>query len=122
MKGQEQFTKASEYLSTLSEIDLLTLGMELGLSLKTLRGYGKVTVPEYCNSLLGDWVNEKDKVKECGGATWSSLVNALRSDEVSQTGIATRIEAEQMGGDQEEQPGTHLAAVIQRVNETHDVL
>ena len=80
--------------------------MELGLSLKTLRGYGKVSVPEYCSSLLGDWVNEKDNVKECGGATWSSLVNALRSEEVSQNGIAAKIEAEQMGGGQEEQAGT----------------
>ena len=105
--GQKHLTTASEYLSTLTDkTDLQALGMALGLSLKTLRGYKKLSAPEYCKALIEDWINEKDGVKECGGATWSSLVNALRSEEVSQNGIAAKIEAEQMGGGHEEQAGT----------------
>ena len=65
-----------------------------------------VTLSRFRFSLIHDWISENDNVKGCGGATWSSLVNALRYEEVNHNGIAYKIEAEQMGGGQEEQTGT----------------
>ena len=75
--------------------------MALGLYQTTVWGYANVSLVEFRYLLLGDWIKERDNVRECGGATWSSLVNALRDEEVNQNGIADKIEAEKIRGHQE---------------------
>ena len=86
------------YLSNLSVGNLHSLGLEMGLHESTVTGYGQMAVSQFLTSLLNDWINEKDSVMEQGGATWSSLVRALKSKSVRQNGIAAKIEAEKMRG------------------------
>ena len=94
--SENNLQTASRYLCTLGESDLRLLGMALGLCQSTLSGYGRVALSDLRYSLLSDWIREKDNVKAYGGATWTSLVRALRSEELREFGVADRIEAEQM--------------------------
>ena len=73
-----------QYLSNLTDRNLVELGGALGLS------YPKLCRMEpLLDEMVRAWLNEQDEVSEKGAPTWSRLVIALR--EVGQKGIADTI-------------------------------
>lgn len=82
----------SNYLCTLSEDQIFTLGLALGLESRTMAPFRNS--PLFLDEVVLRWLQGKDQVMKRGGHSWSSLVKALREPRVQQYGIAAKIATE----------------------------
>ena len=70
------------------------LGLQLGLSISTLRQFEDHNAEDFGICVLEAWLNQTDKVLERGGQpTWSRLIGALRSKIVNLKAHALKIQA-----------------------------
>ncbi len=80
----------SNYLLNLTEPEIFTLGLALGLDSRTLSPFR--SSPLFLDEMLTRWLQGKDQVTKRGGHTWNALVKALREPRVQQNQIAKDIE------------------------------
>ena len=84
--GQNDHYAVVNYLWRLSKIQLLTLGMALGIN------YGRLNAmqdsPLFSDELVNVWLQGVDGV---GVPTWRTLIAALRQERVGQTILASTI-------------------------------
>ena len=74
----------------------MDLGLNLGLYINTLHTIegNKHTLGDRLNECLSAWLKLQDDVKAKGGATWSSLVAALR--DIGENAVADKIESDKV--------------------------
>ena len=85
--------EVSNYLRFLTETEIYTLGLALGLDSKTITPFKKS--PTFLDDMLTRWLQGKDQVMKRGGHTWNALVNALQEPRVQQNQVADTIRKEQ---------------------------
>ncbi len=79
----------SNYLYALSEDQIFTLGLALGLESRTMAPFR--SSPLFLDEVILRWLQGQDHVIRRGGHTWMSLVGALQEPRVRQYGIAAKI-------------------------------
>ena len=94
--GFDDMHEATSYLYDLNKNQIYQLGLSLGLNARTLMETRDVAPQSrYLSDMLAAWFRKQDKVSDKSGPpTWRSLVKALRSKSVRQTGIADIIKQE----------------------------
>ena len=79
----------SAYLGGMETAKILNLGMALGL--KFIRLKNNMNSQTFLHETVYAWLQKEDGVMKKGNPTWRTLVIALNSNGVGQTGIATEI-------------------------------
>ena len=79
----------SSYLDKMENAKILKLGVALGLDYVKLKN--NMNSEMFLLDTLHAWLQKEDDVIKKGNPTWKTLVNALNSKGVGQTGIATEI-------------------------------
>ena len=79
----------SEYLGGMITASILNLGTVLGLNFIKLKNNMKSET--FLLDTIYSWLQKEDNVAKKGNPTWRTLVDALTSKGVGQTGIAAKI-------------------------------
>ena len=79
----------SEYLDRMDNARILKLGVTLGLNYIKLKK--NMNSETFLLDTIHAWLQKEDGVLKMGNPTWRTLVNALNSKGVGQTGIAAEI-------------------------------
>lgn len=79
----------SDYLGRMANSDILNLGTVLGLSYIKLKN--NMNSGTFLFDTIYSWLQKEENVSNRGKPTWRTLVNALNSQVVRQTGIAANI-------------------------------
>ena len=79
----------SEYLGGMTTASILKLGTVLGLNYSKLKNNMKSET--FLFDTIYSWLQKEDNVAKKGNPTWRTLVDALISKGVLQTGIAAKI-------------------------------
>ena len=79
----------SAYLGRIETTKVLNLGMVLGLDYIKLKN--NMNSETFLLDTIYAWLQKEDDAVNKGNPTWRTLVNALNSKGVGQTGIATEI-------------------------------
>ena len=79
----------SSYLRRMEKVKILELGMALGLKFIDLRN--KMNSETFLYDTIYSWLQKEDDVIKKGNPTWRTLINALNSKEIGQTGTAAEI-------------------------------
>ena len=90
----------TEYLLDLSKPQVYDLGISLGLSLNRVRSEfdAALSTTVFLDNVITSWLHRVDQVDEKGGPSWKTLVAALRSRRLKQTGIANDVEKDHCMG------------------------
>jgi len=84
--------QVTDYLLSLSTINIYNLGLTLGLHQPHLKDMK--TSETFRDDMIAAWLQKEDQVLKKGIPTWKNLVKALRDPRVNQIGIATKVEAD----------------------------
>ena len=79
----------SAYLDKMENAKILKLGVALGLDYIKLKN--NMNSEMFLFDTIHAWLQKEDEVMKRGNPTWRTLVNALNSKGVGQTGMATEI-------------------------------
>ena len=79
----------SAYLGRMATTKILNLGMVLGLDYIKLKN--NMNSETFLLDTIYSWLQKEDDAVNKGNPTWQTLVNALNSKGVGQTGIANEI-------------------------------
>ena len=79
----------SAYLGRMESAKILNLGMVLGLDYIKLKN--NMSSETFLLDTIYAWLQKEDNAANKGNPTWRTLVNALKSKGVGQTGIAAEI-------------------------------
>ncbi len=90
--GDSDAYEVSNYLRSLTEDQIFTLGQALGLNNQTMSPFR--SSPLFLDEVITRWLQGKDRVMEQGGHTWNTLVKALKEPKVNQNEIAEKVRRE----------------------------
>ena len=79
----------SAYLEGMGNSKILKLGVALGLDYSKLKN--NMNSEMFLLDTIHAWLQKEDDVMKKGNPTWRTLVNALSSKGIGQTGIAAQI-------------------------------
>ena len=79
----------SSYLEKMENAKVLILGGVLGLDYSKLKNNMKSDT--FLLDTIHSWLQKEDNVTAKGAPTWRALVNALKTNQVGQAGIAAKI-------------------------------
>lgn len=79
----------SDYLDGMDNSQILKLGVILGL--KYIKLEKNMNSETFLDKTIHAWLQKEDDVMRKGNPTWKTLVNALNSKRIGQTGIAAKI-------------------------------
>ena len=91
---EEDLLDVTDYLLGLDKPSIYQLGLVLGLSNRRLKGMKDSDT--YLEDTIEAWLQKVDQVNKRGVPTWERLVEALRHERVGQTGIASKIETQEL--------------------------
>ena len=87
--GESDMAEISKYLGGMTTPNILYLGTILGLNYIKLKNNMKSET--FLLDTIYSWLQKEDNVANTGNPTWRTLVDALISKGVGQTGIADQI-------------------------------
>ena len=91
---EEDLLDVTDYLLGLDKPSIYQLGLILGLSNRRLKGMKDSDT--FLEDTIEAWLQKVDQVNKRGVPTWERLVEALRHERVGQTGIASKIETQEL--------------------------
>lgn len=95
--AMDDLLAVSGYLLDLNKEQMMTLGLILGLSHRTVcNSYENSTKTVYLNDILHAWLLQQDEVGENGSPSWITLTTALEHDQLQQAGIAKKIREDKL--------------------------
>ena len=87
--GEKDMLEISEYLDGMENAQILKLGFVLGLNYTKLKN--NKNSDTFLLDTIHSWLQKEDNVVNKGKPSWRTLINALKSKSVGQTGIADQI-------------------------------
>ena len=91
---EEHLLDVTDYLLRIDKPSIYQLGLVLGLSNRRLKGMKDSDT--FLEDTIEAWLQKVDQVNKRGVPTWERLVEALRHERVGQTGIASKIETQEL--------------------------
>jgi len=88
----DDLLEVTNYLLDFGQTDIYNLGLTLGLNHPHLSKME--TSNTFRDNMIAAWLQKEDQVLKMGLPTWETLVKALRTPRVKQTGVASKIAAE----------------------------